>query len=262
MDLYSTNKLQQFVISNDFDCKILFYGGFPFFCGADIINYLNYDSSEINLDQVLKASPKTPINNILPKDIFTIKELRDMFCSMGPKIDEFGFMLIDYIGNPIYSILDDNDKLINSLSIKQINDLYLSTEGLKRILCNTFQPIPKIILELCKVIKINIHHDYTQYEKYIIKFLTSILKNKNYSLNKNIIGYQVGLYFEDYNLIVEMETDKLSPYYSKSRIIRRELAIKKYTDCHFIKYNKNMNRNDLINLVNQIQIYMKLQDLS
>lgn len=260
MDLYSTNKLKQFLIKNEFDCKILFYGGFPFFCSEDIINYLNYDPSEININKLLKTPPKNTIDHVLSKDIFTIKELRNMFCITGPKKNDFGFTILDRNGNIVFDILDDNDKILNTFSIKQLNDLYLSPEGLQRLLCNTYQPIPKIILHVCKILKLKISRDYCKYEQSINKHLIMLLRNKNYSLNKNIIGYQVGLYFEDYNLIIEMEPDTSSPYYSKNRIMRRELGIKKYANCNFIKYDKNLNYDEILNLSNQIEKIMKLQD--
>lgn len=126
---------------NGFECKKLYYENDTYYCVRDILKCLKYGDEKYDISKILKK--------LQHLDKFTIIQLQEK-----------------------YNYTKDNDPnkgLINSLSKYQMKQIYINNDGIKELLSTIIQPIPSFLLDMCKILNIDINR------KYIRKDL--ILKN-------------------------------------------------------------------------------------
>lgn len=216
--------------SQGFECRKLFYGDEVFYCGRDILSCLKYISNDKNVSKTL--------NKLREQDKFTIKDLQEKYSSHGFKLSD-----------------DPNKELISSLNQYEMQHIYINTNGLKTLLSTTIKPIPPVLLELCKILNLEINSKMLRYEQETIASLLKVFSKEKYSLQYNVDGYRIDLYFPEYNLAIECD-ESGHKQYDQDKEKERERYIKKKIKCHFIRYNPNEECFDILDVVSQIHYFI------
>ena len=208
--------------SQGFECRKLFYGDEVFYCGRDILKCLGYSEDSRKVYESL--------SKLRSEDKFTINALEEKYQSLS---------------------LDTNKELISSLNQYEMKYIYINTNGLRTILFRTIKPIPPVLLELCKILNIEINSKPLRYEQETIASILKVFSKESYRLQYNVGGYLIDLYFPEYNLAVECDENGHKNY-NQDKEKEREIYIKDKIKCHFVRYNPNKEDFDILDVVSQI----------